>query len=273
MHFCRCKYLRFLFSLILNNEEDQLRKSSVTIFWFLMVGKMISSAVEYEEGSEEELADLRLKLQAATHLLQQNELMINRYEDIVSGAIHSQPLVVDSSTCTSCDFSELRRAGAQATEMSYVMGAAMSPPVAGGPAGMDYSQGANPNLDPRAQAPYEDYVGQRDPYANPPGGRSGENGGGSHTTGVGGGPRDPGETADSSMINSGEAPVPYLLLNSLEAELRKQERRRQNEEELYLIAVDAVTEEAGRLVQLMRAVAANSEANLAEAKSGAYDQH
>ena len=55
--------------------------------------------------------------------------------------------------------------------------------------------------------------------------------------------------------------MPYLMLNSLEAELRKQERQRQHEEELYLVAVDAVTEEAGRLVQLMRAVAANSQAN------------
>jgi hypothetical protein len=150
-----------------------------------------------EIQAEEELFELKAKLQAANHMLHTNELLITKYEDIIASALQPETLVTDAATCTSDDFSMMRNR--VASSALYGVGALSS---------LNHD-------DPGA------VLFQR-----------------------------------TSTEEDYTPPIPHLMLNKLEAELRRLDRERAEEEAKYLARVDTLTAEAGRLVQLMRAVAA-----------------
>lgn len=57
-----------------------------------------------EEQLASEAAELSAKLNEAHHAVHQNELLIQRLEDIVGSVLAPAPLVVDAETCTTTDF-------------------------------------------------------------------------------------------------------------------------------------------------------------------------
>ena len=185
---------------------------------------------DYEaELLEAELRDLREKHQAAVHMMHQNELTINRYEDIIANALRPQVLVVDNCTCTTSDFS-MMMAGAS-TGQNIASAAA-------------YGTGSKP-VD-HSQLPISSpEKGGRTLYSY---------------------------GQDLASVDAMHSPARHLVLNQLEAELRRQERIRDEDEKIYLASVDSLTAEAGRLVKLMRAVAADSKANLQQLRRRAQGQ-